>query len=217
MTGIVGTELEASVAQGVMRGDRASLAAAYETLAQNVMNLAMRILQNRSLAEEVLQDTFVDLLEKWQQIKSVDRIPAWVRSVATNHCLMKLRSPWMARQADVETDVVMDATRAESMSEELPTIEKALASLPVETRAVIWLHDVEGFTHKEIGELMGKTTSFSKSQLARGYERLLAWSQDREATTSAYEETETSKDKGGEPQHQDKHERKNDISASCSS
>ena len=211
MTGIVGTELEASVAQGVMRGDRASLAAAYETLAQSVMNLAMRILQNRSLAEEVLQDTFVDLLEKWQQIQSVDRIPAWVRSVATNHCLMKLRSPWMARQADVEADVVMDASQASELPEEWPNIETAMATLSVDARTVIWLHDVEGFTHKEIGELMGKTTSFSKSQLARGYERLLAWSQERANAKQA------PKEKGGGPQHQDKHERIKNISASCSS
>ena len=159
MAGIVGTELEASVAQGVMRGDRASLAAAYETLAQNVMNLAMRILQNRSLAEEVLQDTFVDLLEKWQQIQSVDRIPAWVRSVATNHCLMKLRSPWIARQADVEADVVLDASQASELPEAWPNIEKAMATLPADTRTVIWLHDVEGFTHKEIGELMGNAVN----------------------------------------------------------
>ncbi|MEM8485447.1 MAG: sigma-70 region 4 domain-containing protein, partial [Bacteroidota bacterium] len=53
-------------------------------------------------------------------------------------------------------------------------MEKALARLPARTRAVIWLHDVEGFTHKEIGHLMGKTASYSKSQMARGYQRLLS-------------------------------------------
>lgn len=215
MAGIVGTELAPDVAQGVMRGDRAALAAAYESLAQNVLNLAMRILQNRSLAEEVLQDTFVDLLEKWAQIQAVDRIPAWVRAVATNHCLMKLRSPWMARKLDIETDVVLDATQATSRREEWPNIEKALASLPVETRAVIWLHDVEGFTHKEIGELMGKTTSFSKSQLTRGYERLLAWSEGRENAKNLNMPADT----GGPNTQtlQDKHERIKNISASCPS
>ena len=133
MTGIVGIELEPNVAQGVMRGERAALAAAYEVMAQNVMNLSMRILQDRAMAEEVLQDTFVDLLEKWQQIEARDRIPAWIRTVATNHCLMKLRSPWMSRQVDVETEVVLDATSTSASTENWPTIEKALAGLPVET------------------------------------------------------------------------------------
>ena len=40
------------------------------------------------------------------------------------------------------------------------------------SRTVVWLHDVEGFTHKEIAKLMGKTESFSKSQLSRAYQRL---------------------------------------------
>ena len=51
-------------------------------------------------------------------------------------------------------------------------LDAALASLPAVSRAVVWLHDVEGFTHKEIAGLMGKTESFSKSQLSRAYQRL---------------------------------------------
>ena len=51
-------------------------------------------------------------------------------------------------------------------------LDSALANLPSVARAVVWLHDVEGFTHKEIAALMGKTESFSKSQLSRAYQRL---------------------------------------------
>ena len=45
-------------------------------------------------------------------------------------------------------------------------------NLPAVGRAVVWLHDVEGFTHKEIAGMLGKTESFSKSQLSRAYQRL---------------------------------------------
>lgn len=51
-------------------------------------------------------------------------------------------------------------------------LEVALANLPEVSRTVVWLHDVEGFTHKEIADFMGKTESFSKSQLSRAYQRL---------------------------------------------
>jgi DNA-directed RNA polymerase specialized sigma24 family protein len=51
-------------------------------------------------------------------------------------------------------------------------LDVALASLSDVSRAVVWLHDVEGFTHKEIAGFMGKTESFSKSQLSRAYQRL---------------------------------------------
>lgn len=168
-----------------MRGKSWAVEEAYRMLSQRVMNQAMRILNDRSLAEEVVQDTFIDLLEKCRQIKEPSGVPGWVRKVATNHCLMKLRSPWHAKRiAGEDFDTMEESTADTSTSMERNAVHNdlanALASLPVETRAVIWLHDVEGYTHREIGDLMGRTTSFSKSQLARGYEKLLAWSQQGE-------------------------------------
>src|SRR5213596_809451 len=51
-------------------------------------------------------------------------------------------------------------------------LERALERLSETARAVVWLHDVEGYTHEEIAEQMGKTVSFSKSQLARAHVQL---------------------------------------------
>src|SRR6267143_302827 len=48
-------------------------------------------------------------------------------------------------------------------------LERAFEGLSETSRAVVWLHDVEGYTHEEIGEQMGKSVSFSKSQLARAH------------------------------------------------
>ena len=54
-------------------------------------------------------------------------------------------------------------------------LEAALERLGDTSRAVVWLHDVEGYTHDEIANMMGKTVSFSKSQLARAHTRLRRW------------------------------------------
>ena len=54
-------------------------------------------------------------------------------------------------------------------------LEAALERLPEVSRAVVWLHDVEGYTHNEIAEQMGKSVSFSKSQLSRAHVRLRRW------------------------------------------
>ena len=189
MAGFADIRLPDAVAQGVLNGERAAFADAYRLLAQAVMNLAARVLQDKQLAEEVVQDTFIDLVEKSNQIQNAQSIVAWVRKVAFNHCLMRLRSPWHARRSDVDTDVVLDHTQADrSMEwiEQVPTLEQALATLTDEARAVVWLHDVEGFTHKEIGEAMGKTASFSKSQLARAYEKLLQWQHAKEQEAAAH-------------------------------
>ena len=51
-------------------------------------------------------------------------------------------------------------------------LDSALGALPAVSRTVVWLHDVEGYTHKEIAGLLGKSESFSKSQLSRAYQKL---------------------------------------------
>ena len=64
------------------------------------------------------------------------------------------------------------ALRQGSQPEQAMDLDAALGNLPPVSRAVVWLHDVEGFTHKEIAGLMGRSESFSKSQLSRAYLRL---------------------------------------------
>ena len=72
------------------------------------------------------------------------------------------------------------------------SLESALNTLSDDSRAVLWLHDVEGYTHKEIGQLMGKTASFSKSQLARAYTRLMGWRDSLERSKNSLERQKNS-------------------------
>jgi RNA polymerase sigma-70 factor (ECF subfamily) len=106
---------------------------------------------------------------------------AWVRQIAVSRCLMYLRSPWhRARlelggygEDDLPAGVALPhvaAPRAETLD-----LERALASLEPTARAVIWLFEVEGYSHQEIARSFGRSVSFSKSQLARAHRRLRAW------------------------------------------
>jgi RNA polymerase sigma-70 factor (ECF subfamily) len=217
MSGFSTLTLPLDTAQGVLNGNSDAIADAYRILAQAVMNLATRILQDRGLAEEVVQDTFIELVEKSAGIRSTDAIPAWVRRVAVNHCLMRLRSPWHARRTQIAAEAALEGQQEDTSLDwvaGLPTMEQALSTLGEETRAVIWLHDVEGYTHKEIGALMGKTSSFSKSQLARGSERLLRWRESRDRLQMDIESPST----GIAKQHEHDHEQRiRDIGTPCAS
>ena len=101
-------------------------------------------------------------------------------AIAVNKCLMYLRSPWHRSFAYLDADenepladLLIDAASGPDAQVQASTdVGHALASLPPLTRTVVWLHDVEGYTHGEIARLMGRTASFSKSQLARAHQRL---------------------------------------------
>ncbi|MEM1229596.1 MAG: sigma-70 family RNA polymerase sigma factor [Pseudomonadota bacterium] len=188
MAGFADIQLEPETAQKLALGDAIAQGEVYRCVAPPVMGLAVRMLQDRAAAQEVVQDTFVQLMEHGSEVREPKALIGWIRKVAVNLCLMRLRSPWHSRRlqddgrADgsggwLEQD---DEAAASGTMEASPDIERALARLNPETRFVVWLHDVEGYTHREIGELMGKTTSFSKSQLARGYEKLAEWYQPAE-------------------------------------
>lgn len=174
MASFADIRLDDGVARALTRGDRRAQAMAYRLLSPVVMGMAVRILQDEGLAQEVVQDTFVELIDKASTLKAPEAVVGWVRRVAVNHCYMRLRSPWHRRRsshdgAELETqDQASDGARLEGYRD----IERALAMLPPDTRLVIWLHDVEGYTHREIGELTGQTASYSKSQLTRGYAKL---------------------------------------------
>ncbi len=104
--------------------------------------------------------------------------------------LMYLRSAWTARGQSLaeDWDEFTEGSAAthgvSARPDDAMDLDAALANLPSVSRAVVWLHDVEGFTHKEIAQFMGKTESFSKSQLSRAYQRLRPMLQVEENTAA---------------------------------
>jgi RNA polymerase sigma-70 factor (ECF subfamily) len=169
-------QIEPEVVAALKRGDRAAAETIYRALSTAVYTLARRLMVDTQQAKEVTQDTFIDVIERAGSIASPDAFVGWVRTVAVNHCLMRLRSPWYRRRSSTLPDPAEDAALDAGRLEGLEDVERALARLSPETRFVVWMHDVEGHTHAEIGRLVGRTASYSKSQLARAYAELLAWS-----------------------------------------
>jgi len=102
----------------------------------------------------------------------------WMRQVACSKALMFLRSAWHKRGQSLDDDweEMMTGTHVShdnaARPEQAIDLDAALGTLPAVSRTVVWLHDVEGYTHKEIAVLLGKSESFSKSQLSRAYQKL---------------------------------------------
>lgn len=164
-------------------GDRVAQAELFAAYGRAVFGLARRMLGRPDLAEDVLQDTFVEVLKGLKDFRGEAPVGIWIRRIAVNKCLMLVRSHWHRYRSPLDGDE--DATPAEEWMEARSTspemgldLERALDALPAEARAVVWLHDVEGYTHVEIARLMQATPSFSKSQLARAYVRMRRWADE---------------------------------------
>ncbi len=171
-SGFIAAQVDPSVLQRLQRGDRRAQEQVYETLADAVFTLSRRVLGDEHTAMETTHDTFLDVFEKCGTVKQPRAFSGWVRTIAVNHCLMRLRSPWHKRREPITAFNVVEPQSVASQAEGLIDIERALGTLNAETRLVLLMHVVEGYTHAEIGELFGHTPSYSKSHVAKAMQML---------------------------------------------
>lgn len=160
------------------RGDRDALAALYRIFAGPVHNLALRICGSVDEAEDVLQETFLEVVRSVGSFRGEAPVGAWLRRVALSKILTRRRRAEVRRievpSAGAEDAAAPDRSAADGWSAAglRVDVERALAELGETSRLVLWLYHVEGMTHTEIGALLGRSPSFSKSRLSRAHERL---------------------------------------------
>jgi RNA polymerase sigma-70 factor (ECF subfamily) len=152
----------------------------YAAVAPATFALIRRLVGNRSASEDVFQDTMMILFERLTEFRQEAPLGAWLRQIAISRCLMHLRSPWRRVRQCLEGVLEGEAGGAVRPATNPPPpetidIERALATLAPTARAVIWMYEVEGYSHAEIAAAFGRSVSFSKSQLARAHLKLRAW------------------------------------------
>jgi RNA polymerase sigma factor (sigma-70 family) len=171
-------QIDPAIIKRAARGDVRAHEILYRAFASPVYSLCLRFTRVPAHAEDLVQETFIEVMRSIKQFRGEAAIGSWIRRIAVTKALMFLRSAWTARSQSLAEDWD-DMTPGDAAShgisrrpDDALDLDAALANLPEVSRVVVWLHDVEGFTHKEIAAAMGKTESFSKSQLSRAYQRL---------------------------------------------
>lgn len=158
----------------VRAGDPAAERALYDAHVDRVYRLSYRMAGDDDLARDFTQETFIRAFERLETFRGESAFSTWLHSIATTVALNGLRKVkrFRKREADIEEadGVVGAARRAE------PDLKRRLAEaidgLPEGYRTVFLLHDVEGYTHEEIGAALAIETGTSKAQLSRARAKL---------------------------------------------
>ena len=180
MSQFAGIEVTAEVLSAACDGDARAQETIYRSYQRPVYSLIRRLIARPAIADELFQETFIEILRSLRSYSGDGAFGGWVRAIAVNKCLMYLRSPWHRSFAYLDADEnepIADAADRRSVGAGRASAgqrrRRACAGVAAAADAhVVWLHDVEGYTHGEIARLMGRTASFSKSQLARAHQRL---------------------------------------------
>jgi RNA polymerase sigma-70 factor (ECF subfamily) len=185
-------EIDDLVVARARRRDIDALETLYRAFSGPVHTLAWRLCRSKEEAEDVLQETFLEITRSIRSFRGEGAIGAWIHRVAVSKALTSLRRrkrgpEGSTVESDPERSIRSVQTQDPDGGWHRVDLERALGRLPDASRAVVWLHDVEGFTHAEIAELFGRSPSFSKSQLSRAHARLRAWLGRRGGTHDASE------------------------------
>ncbi len=148
-------------------GDGAAFERLYRANVSRVYGLACRMAGSER-ADELTQDVFVRVWEKLGTFRGESAFSSWLYRLAVNLLCSRLRALKVQREREVASEFPLDAARARQDTIEIRLdFEVALERLPDGAREVFVLHDVEGYKHREIAELMEITPGTSKSQLHR--------------------------------------------------
>jgi RNA polymerase sigma-70 factor (ECF subfamily) len=174
---------ERVIVQQLQAGDLSQFEFLYRSYKRRIFSLCLRMIDDYSLAEDFTQEAFITAFRRIDTFRGDSAFATWLHRIAVNIVLMHVR-----QQKSRGTMASLDETASEedlSMGERLGREDRQLASsidrvalesainrLAPGYRIVLVLHDIEGYEHSEIAELMGCSVGNTKSQLHKARLRL---------------------------------------------
>ena len=151
-------------------GDMAAFEALYRRHLGRVHGVILRLVGHQhSRAEDLTQEAFVRAWQALPGFRFESAVSTWLHRLAVNTALMELRARRSRPVADDDEDALESLSMPDTAGRAVlgRDLERAVATLPPRARAVLVLHDVEGWKHEEIAEELGMAVGSSKAQLHR--------------------------------------------------
>jgi RNA polymerase sigma-70 factor (ECF subfamily) len=156
-------------------GDAQAFERLYRRHVTRVHNLVRRM-HGTDDSDEVTQDVFVRAWEKLGTFRGESAFSTWLHRLAVNVILTHREARGRRRKRFSDNTLVLDSAAARRTTPEAAMdLDGAVSRLPDGAREVFVLHDVEGYRHEEIAEMLGVATGTSKSQLHRARMALRTW------------------------------------------
>ena len=174
---------EADVIRLAQRGDSSAFERLYRMHNRRVYSLCLRMVGNTAEAEDLTQEAFLQLFRKISSFRGESAFSTWLHRLSVNVVLMKLRKkrmPETSLEEATEPDEESGGPRRDFGTADLQltgsvdrvNLQRAVEQLPPGYKAIFVLHDVQGYEHNEIAEIMGCSIGNSKSQLHKARMRL---------------------------------------------
>ena len=158
----------------VLRGDVRAERTLYDVHVDRIYRLAYRMAGDETLARDFTQDTFIRAFERLADFRGDSSLGTWLHSIAVSVILNGLKKVRRIHGREIGGDELPEVsiTQRESEPDLKQRLQAAIDKLPEGYRTVFVMHDVEGYTHEEIGAALGIQSGTSKAQLFRARAKL---------------------------------------------
>lgn len=168
---------EAQLIQRACDGDARAVRALYDRYAPRVYAVVRRLAGDEDFAQDCAQEAWIRAIRALPSFRGDARFSTWLHRIAVNSALQEIRrsSTRTRRETPMPASPTLEAVAVGPPAGDVllqTRLEEALDRLPEGMRQVLILHDVEGYTHEEIGEALGVATGTSKSQLFKARARM---------------------------------------------
>jgi RNA polymerase sigma factor (sigma-70 family) len=154
--------------RAAVAGDRAAFQRLYRRHVDRIHGAVLRLAgYDHARAEDLTQDAFVRAWQKLGEFRHESAFGTWLYRLAVNVALMDLRSRHAHPVGFVDHDSLPEQGETPFCAAERDELERGIARLPSRARAVLVLHDVEGWRHEDIGKELDMAVGTSKAQLHR--------------------------------------------------
>ncbi len=157
------------ILEGCKKGRRDAQKKLYDRFARRMLALCFRYCDSLEEAEDVLQEGFIKVFTCIGEYRGRGSLEGWIRKIMVNTALNQLRASISERLTE-DLDVMPDGLQPAVMpgnTMETKHLVALVKSLPPGYRTIFNLYEVEGYSHKEIAEMLGVTTNTTKSQLRK--------------------------------------------------
>jgi RNA polymerase sigma-70 factor (ECF subfamily) len=165
---------EAELISAARGGDMRAFERLYRTHSAKVMGLCLRMTRRRDVAEDCVQQTFIQAWRKLDAFEGRSTFGTWLHRIAVNQVLGRSRSH-EAREESDEDAIAAHAAAAGAHGDgvgDIMDLERALVLLPEGARHVVVLQAVYGYSHEEVADMLGVAVGTCKAQLHRGRRQL---------------------------------------------
>jgi len=159
--------------QRAMKGDELAMRQLWVRHSPHIDAVVRRLCGDHDIAADIAQEVWIQIFRALPGYRGESQFGTWAHRIAVNRTLNALRK--VKRLARIETDIEDDSGVVEGDSDRTflaESIENAMTYLSPGARTVFILHDIEGYTHDEIGKELGITSGGSKSQLFKARAKL---------------------------------------------